>query len=82
MIGAWNRFAWSTLPPQPPGDDLTFRMAEDFLRGLSVEDWGCGTGWFSTLHTGPYIGVDGSETPAVSVVHDLAIPLTTKRSPT
>lgn len=41
------------------------------MAGLAVEDWGCGTGGFKRLHTGGYVGVDGSMTPFVDKIVDL-----------
>jgi hypothetical protein len=53
------------------GDDTTYRMGADFLRGLSVEDWGCGLGWYKQFHEGPYVGIDGSKSIATDIVGDL-----------
>lgn len=71
MIGKWDHFGWAKAPAVPPADDFTFRLGAQFLDGLPVEDWGCGVGYFSTLHDGFYRGVDGSATPAVHAIHDL-----------
>lgn len=56
---------------QPYGDPLTYRVGADFLRGLSVEDWGCGYGWFRSVHEGPYSGIDGTRSRWCDVVADL-----------
>ncbi len=42
------------------GPTTTYTIAEDALRGLDVEDWGCGFGYFRTVHSGGYVGVDGT----------------------
>ena len=42
------------------GPTTTYTIAEDFLRGVDIEDWGCGFGYFRTVHTGGYVGVDGT----------------------
>lgn len=57
--------------PAAYGDDTTYRMGGDFLRGLAVEDWGCGLGWFRKFHEGPYLGIDGSKSDVSDVVGDL-----------
>jgi hypothetical protein len=53
------------------GDDTTYKLGAEFLKGLDVEDWGCGPGRFRQFHAGLYWGVDGSPSPAASVVQDL-----------
>ena len=53
------------------GNTVTYELAEDFLKNLSVEDWGCGTGGFKRMHTGEYLGIDGSKTPFVDKLADL-----------
>jgi len=40
------------VEPKAYGDDTTYALGADFLRGLSVEDWGCGLGWYRKIHTG------------------------------
>jgi len=38
-----------------------------------IEDWGCGPGFFAALcRAGQCVGIDGSRTPAASIVADLA----------
>lgn len=53
----WN---YEGTVPKPYGDEQSYRLAAKFLSGLTVEDWGCGYGWFRGLHDGPYTGVDGA----------------------
>ena len=61
MIGRWDpwyrgagRFAHCY------GPDRTYHVAEEWLAGLAIEDWGCGYARFHEIHQGPYVGVDGS----------------------
>ena len=53
------------------GNTITYQLAENFLKGLDIEDWGCGTGAFKRLHIGGYLGIDGSKTPFVDKIADL-----------
>jgi hypothetical protein len=55
-----------------------YDIGAGFLHGLAVEDWGCGLGWYRTVHTGPYLGIDGTASRWADVVDDLA----TRRSST
>ncbi len=71
MIGKWNDWYSGIRSPQAYGSDETYIMGAYFLNGLDVEDWGCGKGYFSTVHTGGYVGVDGTETPFSDIVVDL-----------
>lgn len=66
----WAPWYGTGAPPRPYGDETTYRIAEQWLAGLDVEDWGCGFGWFRHHHAGGYLGVDG--TPGYAdVVADL-----------
>lgn len=73
MLGKWDNWYRNVthMSSFKYGDTVTYRLAEDFLSGLDVEDWGCGTGGFKRLHRGGYIGIDGSVTPFVDKVWDL-----------
>lgn len=71
MLGKWAQYGWGSSGPSRPVDETTFRLGEIFLRGVDVEDWGCGTGWFQTYAKHSYKGIDGTKTPAVDVVADL-----------
>lgn len=71
MIGKWNNWYSNLSHPEPYGDVTTYHVGEDFLCGLAVEDWGCGKGYFSTIHSGGYTGIDGSFTPYSDVTADL-----------
>lgn len=55
----------------PYGDTSTYNVGVDFLRGLAVEDWGCGLGWYKTVHEGPYVGIDGTPSEHANIVADL-----------
>lgn len=54
------------------GPSDTYVAAEAWLKGLAVEDWGCGYAQFREFHEGPYRGVDGSAGWA-DVVADLTV---------
>lgn len=70
-MGRWDHMNWVNSPPVPPEDDTTYSLAGEFLHGLDVADWGCGTGWFSKYVTGRYTGIDESKTPCVTHIVDL-----------
>lgn len=63
MLGLWSH-AYKERQPERYGSDESYLLAEKFLCGLAVEDWGCGEGRFADFHVGPYLGVDGSAGPA------------------
>ena len=52
-------------------EKLTYHLAADWLRGIAVEDWGCGLGWFKLIHHGPYVGVDGTNSQFCDIHADL-----------
>jgi hypothetical protein len=66
--GAWYRKD-SSLAEY--GDRVTYHIGADFLKGMAVEDWGCGRGWFKTVHEGPYVGIDGTASEHADIVADL-----------
>ena len=66
--GAWYRKDASL---SEYGDTVTYQIGADFLRGMAVEDWGCGRGWFKTIHEGPYVGIDGTASEHADIVADL-----------
>lgn len=78
-VGKWDRwYDGVTLDePQTYGDDATYRMGAEFLRGCDpIYDLGCGKGGFwSTLHAmglnNMVLGVDGSQTPFAGRIVDL-----------
>lgn len=55
----------------PYGDTVSYFMAEDWLRGIEVQDWGCGYGWFKNVHYGNYVGIDGTKSKWCDIVADL-----------
>jgi hypothetical protein len=71
MTGHWTETHLGK-PPAPYGDTVTYELAAKWLENCElVEDWGCGLGW-SRHHFTNWRGVDGSESPAVDEVVDLA----------
>jgi hypothetical protein len=56
----WTNWYRTASIPRPFGDTLMYHVAENYLYGKSVEDWGCGFAWFKHIHHGPYIGIDGA----------------------
>ena len=69
MLGRWAGY-WNRGTALM-GDPESYFVAAEWLRGLDVEDWGCGLGAFQTYCTGRYTGIDGTESPAVDVIADL-----------
>jgi hypothetical protein len=69
--GRWRSFYAGAAGPFPYGETLTYLKGAAFLRGLPVEDWGCGAGWFRRCVEGPYLGVDGTASPFADRVADL-----------
>jgi hypothetical protein len=72
-VDRWKDWYAGIEHPQSYGDTRTYEMAAEFLADCeTVEDWGCGKGWMSTL-IGPdrYVGIDGTATPFCSIVADL-----------
>lgn len=69
--GRWDDAYKSLTQPSPYGDTASYTIAEKWLSNKSIEDWGCGKGWFKTIHQGPYLGIDGSKTPYADVITDL-----------
>lgn len=71
-VGKWDRWYSGLREPQAYGDTETYQIGADFLKGLAVEDWGCGKGWFSKfIPEELYRGIDGSATPFADEVVDL-----------
>lgn len=71
-INKWGYEGFDT--PQPYDDITTYRKGADYLKDCaSVEDWGCGTTFFSTvLSKGiAYKGIDGSVSKFVATPIDL-----------
>ena len=56
------------------GDEQTYRLGAQFLKGCkTIEDWGCGTCYFSNFldSVTSYKGIDGSHSKFVTEIHDL-----------
>lgn len=71
MLGLWSK-TYEQMIPHRYGGDETYLCAESYLKGLDVEDWGCGEGRFKDFHNGVYIGIDGSKAnPRCHIVADL-----------
>jgi hypothetical protein len=80
-VGKWDRWFAAVTVEEPFADTETYRLGADFLAGCpTVEDWGCGKGWFrrvldatcfERLLTSEYRGVDGSASPFADIVVDL-----------
>lgn len=73
MIGRWDKWYKDVnkMGSFRYGNTASYQLAEDFLQGLDVEDWGCGAGGFRRLHKGGYVGIDGTKNPFVDKVVDL-----------
>ena len=69
--GRWQAFYSAAEAAYPYGDMVTYAKGAAFLKGLAVEDWGCGAGWFRRYADGPYRGVDGSASRFADLVVDL-----------
>jgi hypothetical protein len=73
MIDKWKNWYKREKSPSMKryGGIQTYQLAEEFLKDLDVEDWGCGLCGFKILHMGGYLGVDGTKTPFTDKVVDL-----------
>lgn len=73
-VGRWNAVYADVSVSSPYGDDTTYQIAASFLREChTIEDWGCGQGWFRGFLAPDcgYVGVDGSHSPFVDRIADL-----------
>jgi hypothetical protein len=71
-MNKWNTPYKNLVVPEPYGDTITYRLGSDWLHNCStVEDWGCGAGWFRRFCKSQYIGIDGSDTPFLTKKVDL-----------
>jgi len=71
FLNRWGLWYERDSSLAPYGDTVTYLIGAAFLHGMAVEDWGCGRGWFKTVHHGPYVGIDGTESEHTDVVADL-----------
>src|SRR5260370_38719332 len=72
--GRWDKVYKQAAESAPYGDDTTYQIAAEFLRDCrTVEDWGCGLGWFRRFLPVDcaYLGVDGSRSPFAERIVDL-----------
>src|SRR5438105_15608245 len=60
-VGACDYMYRDQENPLQDGAEVTYEVAAEWLKGLDVEDWGCGLAWFRRYATGRYLGIDGSE---------------------
>lgn len=70
-LNRWDAWYKTAEKPIPYGDTVTYFIAEEWLRGLSVEDWGCGYAWFKKVHDGRYLGIDGTNSKWCDNIVDL-----------
>lgn len=73
FIDRWKPWYEQDDSQKPYGDTLTYSIGAEFLSGMNIEDWGCGYGWYKSVHSGGYIGVDGTKTQWSDVVADLRL---------
>jgi len=74
-VHRWDStYALGMSRPQPYGGTETYDLGADWLgKCKTVEDWGCGKGYFRTYFEGDrYRGIDGSQTPWADEIADLA----------
>jgi hypothetical protein len=68
----WDSHYRGLVEPVSYGDLESYYAAADWLDGCqTVEDWGCGGGYFRHFVKGSYLGIDGSESPFADLVADL-----------
>jgi hypothetical protein len=70
-VNRWKSLHEGIEGVRPYGDVLTYEKGAAFLKGLPVEDWGCGLGWFRRCFEGPYTGLDGSPSRFADAIVDL-----------
>jgi len=78
-VGKWTKFYTGVVTPAPYGDSDAYTFGAQALADcVTVEDWGCGLGWFRRLiDPERYVGVDGSASNFADVVDDLVTRTTT-----
>jgi hypothetical protein len=72
-LGKWEPWYSGARQPRPFGSAATYQKAAEFLGELAtIEDWGCGLGWFRKLvRPNQYHGLDGTPSPYADAVVDL-----------
>lgn len=72
-VGKWDKWYENVKNPEPYGDTETYKLGGEFLESCTtVEDWGCGKGWFRQFYKGNYVGLDGSHSKFADKIVDLA----------
>jgi hypothetical protein len=74
-VGKWDSHYANVDSPAPYGRSGSYVAGAVALAGCAtVEDWGCGLGWFKQFlpRRVTYVGVDGSASKFADVVDDLA----------
>lgn len=74
-LGLWNA-TYASRPQQPYDDPRSYRIGAEFLHDCrSIEDWGCGYGWFgrtfADYSAAQVRGLDGSQSPFADEIIDL-----------
>ncbi|MCC7242220.1 MAG: hypothetical protein IT180_09870 [Acidobacteria bacterium] len=71
-LGKWDEWYRGTGEKAPYGDTESYRIGADFLEDCeTVEDWGCGRGWFANFRSRNCVGIDGSHSPFADLIVDL-----------
>lgn len=71
-LGKWDEWYRALDGRAPYGDTESYRIGADFLDDCdTVEDWGCGRGWFTTFRSRNCLGLDGSHSPFADKIVDL-----------
>lgn len=71
-LGKWDAWYRAADGKAPYGDTESYRIGADFLEDcVTVEDWGCGRGWFTNFRPRNCVGLDGSRSPFADRIVDL-----------
>jgi hypothetical protein len=73
-VGGWEKLHIGLVEPSRyGGDNITYEAAAEFLKSCqTIEDWGCGLGWFNRfIPRKKYRGIDGTDAVGVDFVTDL-----------
>lgn len=72
-LSRWDGWYTAVQDIEPYGDSESYRLGAEYLQDCAtVEDWGCGKGWFSKYRIEGYVGIDGSSSPFAHAIVDLA----------
>lgn len=75
-LGKWDSHYADVIDAAAYGDSESYRLGATWLAKCpTVEDWGCGLGWFRQFLAPEqiYVGVDGSHSKFADVVADLEV---------